>query len=91
MSNSVNQTNDSNTFFHFLHDYVEQWNYANIHEKDRELHEFLNIECGAGVFTHVMNPTQIKIEHSESKHVLIDVTNDLATVSQQVEAFLNTL
>jgi ascorbate-specific PTS system EIIC-type component UlaA len=52
---------------------------------------FLNVECGAGVFTHVMNPTQIKIEHSESKHVLIDVTNDLATVSQQVEAFLNTL
>lgn len=91
MSNSVNQTNDSNTFFHFLHDYVEQWNHANIHEKDRELHEFLNVECEAGVFTHVVHPDHIKIEFSESKQVLIDVTNDLATVSQQVEAFLNTL
>lgn len=91
MTNSVDQTDDGNTFFHFLHDYVEQWNYANIHEKDRELHEFLNVECGAGVFTHVMSSTQIKIEFSESKQILIDVTNDLATVSQQVEAFLNTL
>ncbi len=90
MTNSVSNS-DENTFFHFLQDYVEQWNYANINEKDRELHEYLNIECGASVFTHVLNSTQIKIEHSESKHVLIDVTNDLATVSQQVEAFLNTL
>lgn len=90
MTKSLLET-DENTFFHFLQDFAEQWNHANIHEKDRELHEYLNIECGAGVFTHVVYPTQIKIEYSESKHVLIDITNDLATVSQQVEAFLNTL
>lgn len=91
MTNSVNQTDDGNTFFQFLKDYVEQWNYANIHEKDRELHQYLNVECEAGVFTHVVYPNQIKIEFSETKQILIDVTNDLTTVSQQIEAFLKTL
>ena len=79
-------------FSQFLaNDIDADWHEASLEQKEFQLHQYLNIECGAGVFTHVMNPTQIKIEHSESKHVLIDVTNDLATVSQQVEAFLNTL
>ena len=90
MTNSV-LNSDENTFFHFLQDYVEQWNYANIHEKDRELHEFLNVECGAGVFTNQVDSISIRIHYDDTHEIIINTTNDLAIIDEQLERFLLTL
>ena len=85
MNNAVQLPDKTASFSNFLVDYAEQWKVVSIHEKDRELHEYLNIECGAGVFTHVINNTDIKIEYSDSIQVVINVMDDLAVVSQKVD------
>lgn len=91
MNISVDTADTTSSFLNFLSDNVEQWKDSNIHLKDRQLHEYLNIECGIGVFTHVLNNTDIKIEYSDSKKIVINVMDDLATVSEKVDTFLELL
>lgn len=91
MNNPVEFPDTTSSFLYFLQDSLEEWKDNSIEQKDRVLHEYLNIECGAGVFTDVLNETDIRIEYSYSKHVVINVMDDLATVSQKVDAFLELL
>lgn len=88
----VNKTEENNqNFSDYLGEFSSLWHFATLNEKDYQLHDFLNIECGAGVFTHQVNGTDIRIEYDAAIQVIINTTQPLETIDFQINSFLSTL
>lgn len=78
-------------FSQFLaNDIDADWHEASLEQKEFQLHQYLNIECGAGVFTNQVDSSCIKI-NCGNQEIIINTTNDLAIIDEQLERFLLTL
>lgn len=86
-------TNQDNfNFSQFLaNDIDADWHQASLEQKEFQLHQFLNIECGAGVFTNQVDSISIRIHYDDTHEIIINTTNDLAIIDEQLERFLLTL
>lgn len=84
-------TATAESFSHFLNEQHAPWATASVLEKEKLLHDYMNTECGAGVFTHQVGKTDIKVEFSKVKETIIDCSSDLKAIDQQIEDFFKTI
>jgi hypothetical protein len=90
--NIQNPKQDKSTFSNFFaHDVDFDWLQASVEQKEFQLHQYLNIECGAGVFTNQVDSSCIKIHYDDTHEIIIKTTNDLASIDVQLERFLSSL
>lgn len=78
-------------FSEFLNKNQVDWNASTLSEKEHELHEFLNMECGAGVFTDPVSATGIKVEFDQFKKIVIDTSVELTAIDQQINDFFKVI
>ena len=72
-------------------DYVKYWKGCNISQKEYLLHDYLNIELSLGVFTHQIADNKVLIQYDSSHEIVININNSLCSVSDQIEAFIDSL
>ncbi|EOZ8645379.1 hypothetical protein ACQWTT_001130 [Acinetobacter baumannii] len=83
---------ENNQYFSdYLGEMISNWETASLDEKDYQLHDFLNIECGAGVFTHQINEIEIRIEYDSSTQITINTNQPLNVINLQLNSFLMAL
>lgn len=74
-----------------FNDYVDHWEECNISQKEYLLHDYLNIELSLGVFTHQIGDNKVLIQYDSSHEIVININNSLCSVSDQIEAFIDSL
>ena len=87
----IQQTIEQDTellFSRFLDDVDAEWHNASLEQKEYQLHEFLNIECSVGVFTDQVGTTHIKVHYDDSHELIINTTDDLSSIDEQLDKFL---
>lgn len=76
------------TFEKYCTDVGLEWHKASLEQKEFALHEYLNLECGAGVFTNQVEPCSIKISFDDSHEITIDTTESLENINAKLDTFL---
>lgn len=82
---------DELPFSQFLEDVIVKWHNASLEQKEYQIHEYLNIECGAGVFTNQVGTHHIKVHYDDSHELLIHTADDLSSIDAQLDHFLSSL
>lgn len=86
---------DSKPFFSdFILEEKNNWQNYTIVQKEYQVHQFLNIECGAGVFTFPITKKDILITctyDNESRFIILDTQCDLDIIDERLENFLKQL
>lgn len=76
------------TLKQYLADVNLEWHQASLKQKEFALHEYLNLECSAGIFTNQVEPHSIKISLDSSREITIDTTETLESIEAKLDSFL---